>query len=155
MVPNSSRFDPLERDYEPERRDSRDLLLGDEEEEEDLDLIKGDEEEEEPIPPIEWHPAVLVIGNIIKKALSPIVKIVFAPQTQRAVIKSLVVIIVVAWIILTSFTAYLTFYQRYIPKTAHVEPIYFQYTQDYLPQGQVQFKGPNSVAVKYNFPKKK
>jgi hypothetical protein len=125
--------------------------LLDDEYEEDLELIKQDvaaDEEEEAIPPIEWHPAVLFIANILKKALSPIVKIVFAPQTQKAVIKSLVVIIVVAWIILTSFTAYLTFYQRYIPKTAHIEPIYFQYTPDDLPQGQVQFKGPNPVAVK-------
>lgn len=75
----------------------------------------------------------------------------FAPKTQRVMIKSLVVIIVTAWILMTSFTAYLTFYQRYIPKTAHVEPIYFQYTQVELPQGQVQFTGPNPDMVKSFF----
>lgn len=90
-----------------------------------------------------------MIANVLKKLLSPIFRIVFAPQTQRAVIKSLVVVIVVAWILLTSFTAYLTFYQRYIPKTAHVEPIYFQYTQlGTPPQGQIRFTGPNPIMVK-------
>ena len=138
----------MEADYEPERRDSRDLLLDHEEEDEEDTLTKAtvEGEETEAIPPIVWHPAVIMMANIIKKLLSPIMKIVFAPHTQRMVIKSLVVIIVVAWIILTSFTAYLTFYQRYIPKTAHVEPIYFQYTSQDFPQGQVQFRGPNLLA---------
>lgn len=154
-MPNSSHYDPSEADYEREPRYSRDLSTNDDDED-DLHLLKPDgsvdgEEEEEgeqaQPPPIEWHPAVLMIANIVKKVLSPVVKIVFAPQTQRAVIKSLVVIILVAWIILTSFTAYITFYQRYIPKLAHVEPIYFQYKQENLPQGQVQFRGPNPFAV--------
>ncbi|KAI9251633.1 putative adipose-regulatory protein-domain-containing protein [Helicostylum pulchrum] len=139
VVPSSSRYDPSEQDYE-ERRSSHDLLL-----EEDTSSLKTTEEEKETeeIPPIEWHPAVLVLANLIRKMFSPIFKIIFAPKTQRVLIKSLVVIIVTAWILMTSFTAYLTFYQRYIPKTAHVEPIYFQYTQVELPQGQVQFTGPN------------
>jgi hypothetical protein len=115
-------------------------------------LIKSPIEQEEPLPPppIEWHPAVLMVANILKILLSPAFKIIFAPRTQRAIIKSLVVIIVVAWILLTSFTAYLTFYQRYIPKTAHVEPIYFQYAQlDQPPQGQVQLTGPNPIMVSF------
>lgn len=97
--------------------------------------------------PIEWHPAVLFIASTLKKALTPVVKLVFNPKTQRTMIKSLVIIIVLAWILLTSFTAYLTFYQRYIPKTAHVESIYFQYTQTDRPYGQVQLRGPHPTKV--------
>jgi hypothetical protein len=141
-VPNSSTYD--EHDYET--RHSHDLLLPDEKEEQD-DLVK--EKDEEPLPPIEWHPVVLMVAGFIKKLFTPIVKVVFAPRTQRAIIKSLVIIIVVAWVIMTSFTAYLTFYQRYIPKTAHVEPIYFQYTDIERPQGQVQLRGPNPAMVVY------
>lgn len=97
--------------------------------------------------PIEWHPAVQFIASTLKKALTPVVKLVFNPKTQRTMIKSLVIIIVLAWILLTSFTAYLTFYQRYIPKTAHVESIYFQYTQTDRPYGQVQLRGPHPTKV--------
>ncbi|CAO0789722.1 unnamed protein product [Mucor circinelloides] len=136
VVPSLSQYNP----EDEEDVDELDELITPEK-------IEGatEEEEEEPLPPIEWHPAVLMVGRFIKTLLSPIVKVVFAPQTQRAVVKSLVIIIVVAWILLTSFTAYLTFYQRYIPKTAHVEPIYFQYTDIERPQGQVYFRGPNPV----------
>lgn len=138
VVPSLSQYNP----EDEEDVDELDELITPEK-------IEGatEEEEEEPLPPIEWHPAVLMVGRFIKTLLSPIVKVVFAPQTQRAVVKSLVIIIVVAWILLTSFTAYLTFYQRYIPKTAHVEPIYFQYTDIERPQGQVYFRGPNPVMV--------
>lgn len=145
-MPSSSHYDPSEQDYE-ERRTSRDLLLDDEED----DVSKQEVEENivEEIPPIEWHPVIVMIANGLKTIFSPIFKVVFAPQTQRAMIKSLVVVILVAWILMTSFTAYLTFYQRYIPKTAHVEPIYFQYSNTDLPKGQVQFTGPNPTMVRY------
>lgn len=138
-MPSSSQYDPEDEDDADELDE---LIIP-----EKADGASG-KEEGEPLPPIEWHPAVLMIGRFIKTLLSPIVKIVFAPQTQRAIVKSLVIIIVVAWILLTSFTAYLTFYQRYIPKTAHVEPIYFQYTDIERPQGRVYFKGPNPVMVR-------
>ncbi|KAK4517371.1 uncharacterized protein ATC70_000706 [Mucor velutinosus] len=139
VVPSSSQYDPEDEDDADELDE---LVIP---EKMDGATAEEGEEEEEPLPPIEWHPAVLMVGRFIKTLLSPIVKIVFAPQTQRAIVKSLVIIIVVAWILLTSFTAYLTFYQRYIPKTAHVEPIYFQYLDIERPQGQVHFKGPNPV----------
>lgn len=145
-MPNTSTYDPDEHDYET--RQSHDLLLPDDEEEEDDSSVKPeDATTEEPLPPIEWHPAILMIARFIKKILEPIVKVVFAPRTQRAIIKSLVIIIVVAWVIMTSFTAYLTFYQRYIPKTAHIEPIYFQYTNVERPQGHIEFTGPNPTMV--------
>jgi hypothetical protein len=139
-VPSSSQYDPEEEEEEDNDEELEELIIPE----------KVDEEEQEPLPPIEWHPAVLMVAKFIKMLLSPIVKIVFAPQTQRAIVKSLVILIVVAWIILTSFTAYLTFYQRYIPKTAHIEPIYFQYTDIQRPQGKVYFKGPNPIMVNLN-----
>lgn len=143
-MPSSSHYDPSEPDYE-ERHASRDLLLDDEED----DVSKQAAVEE--IPPIEWHPVIVMIANGLKTIFSPIFKIVFAPQTQRAMVKSLVVVILVAWILMTSFTAYLTFYQRYIPKTAHIEPIYFQYSNTDLPKGEVRFSGPNPTMVKKNY----
>ncbi|KAG1449177.1 hypothetical protein G6F46_000254 [Rhizopus delemar] len=94
---------------------------------------------EDNIKQIEWHPALVLTGQAISKLFSPIFKVLFAPQAQRTFVKSFVVIVLVAWVLLTSFTAYVTFYQRYIPKNAHVEPIYFQYEKDIQPQGYVQF----------------
>ncbi|KAG2201340.1 hypothetical protein INT47_001428 [Mucor saturninus] len=145
VVPSSSHYDPSEPDYE-ERRASRDPLVDEEEEDEQVISKQAvDTVAVEEVPPIEWHPALVIVANGLKTIFSPIFKVVFAPQTQRAMIKSLVVVILVAWILMTSFTAYLTFYQRYIPKTAHIEPIYFQYSNTDLPKGQVQFTGPNPV----------
>ncbi|KAI8645962.1 putative adipose-regulatory protein-domain-containing protein [Parasitella parasitica] len=131
VVPSSSQHDPEQQD--DENGPLRELI----------EPEKGNSEVEQSSTPIEWYPAVAVVGRLIKTLLSPIVKIVFAPRTQRAIIKSLATIIVVVWIFLTSFTAYLTFYQRYIPKTAHIEPIYFQYTNIERPWGKVYFSGPN------------
>lgn len=63
-------------------------------------------------------------------------------------VKSFIIVIVVAWILLTSFTAYLTFYQRYIPKNAHVEPIYFQYGHlEQQPEGRLEFTGPDPYST--------
>lgn len=146
MVPSSSHYDPSEPDYE-ERRASHDLLLDDEEDVPSKSAVEENVVVEEETP-IEWHPALVMLANGLKTIFSPIFRIVFAPQSQRAMIKSLVIVILVAWILMTSFTAYLTFYQRYIPKTAHIEPIYFQYSNTDLPKGQVQFTGPNPIMVR-------
>lgn len=112
-------------------------------------MIIGEEEEgeEEKIRPIEWHPALVITGNLLKKLMSPIFKVLFAPQAQRTFIKTFVVVILVAWILLTSFTAYITFYQRYIPKNAHVEPIYFQYKKDSQPQAFIHFMQSDSNSM--------
>ncbi|KAI8384098.1 putative adipose-regulatory protein-domain-containing protein [Blakeslea trispora] len=92
--------------------------------------------------PIEWHPLIAMMARFFKTLFTPIVKLVFAPKTQKTIVKSLVLTVIIGWILLTSFTAYITFYQRYIPKTAHVEPIYFQYDRENLhPQTTVQLKG--------------
>ncbi|ORZ25213.1 putative adipose-regulatory protein-domain-containing protein [Absidia repens] len=80
-----------------------------------------------PPPPIEWHPAVLALGSVVKKLTTPVLRIVFAPKAQRTMIKSAIIMVVFVWILLTSITAYLTFYQQYVPRTVHNEPIFFQY----------------------------
>ncbi|KAI9480614.1 MAG: putative adipose-regulatory protein-domain-containing protein [Benjaminiella poitrasii] len=111
----------------------------------DVDELK---DQDESTPSIEWHPAIIVIARLIKNLiLLPIFRVIFAPYAQRAFIQSLVIVIGVVWILLTSFTAYLTFYQRYIPKIAHVEPIYFQYHQADLPQGHIHFIDPQRQFV--------
>lgn len=122
--------------YEQEEQEE---LLRQYNEEQETEKQEPAEEEEQELPPIEWHPAIVFIAKAIKTILAPIFKIVFAPQAQRAMVKTFIIIIVVAWILLTSVTAYITFYQRYIPKNAHIEPIYFQYTGLQQPQGYVQF----------------
>lgn len=87
-----------------------------------------------------------MIGQVLNRLFSPVLKIIFAPQAQKTFVKSFVLIVLVAWVLLTSFTAYITFYQRYIPKNAHVEPVYFQYDSP-KPQGYVHFL-PSKQAVK-------
>ncbi|SAM05110.1 hypothetical protein [Absidia glauca] len=79
------------------------------------------------LPPIEWHPAVVALASVVKKLTSPFFRIVFAPKAQRTMIKSAIIMVVFVWILLTSITAYLTFYQQYVPRTVHNEPIFFQY----------------------------
>ncbi|KAI8996871.1 putative adipose-regulatory protein-domain-containing protein [Pilobolus umbonatus] len=129
---------------------------GDHEEYDEADSIQEDHEllpnedtmgkqptEEEEAAPVQWHPAIVMIVNTMKKVLSPIIEMVFAPETQRTLVKSLIVIIVIAWVLLTSFTAYLTFYQRYIPKTTHIEPIYFQYANSEYPEALIPLSGPD------------
>ncbi|CEP09357.1 hypothetical protein [Parasitella parasitica] len=112
---------------------------------------KANAQVEQPPALIEWHHAIVAVDRFVTTLISPFVKVAFASQTQRAVVNSLVVIIVVAWIILTSFTAYLTFYQRYIPKAAHIEPIYFQYADIEQPRGKVYFSGPDlSMPLRYD-----
>ncbi|KAI8377169.1 putative adipose-regulatory protein-domain-containing protein [Choanephora cucurbitarum] len=99
--------------------------------------------EQPQIKPIEWHPVILMMARFVKALCGPIVRLVFAPKTQKTIVQSIVMTIVIGWILLTSFTAYITFYQRYIPKTAHVEPIYFQYDSHLYPQSTIQLKGPH------------
>ncbi|ORX62677.1 DUF1226-domain-containing protein [Hesseltinella vesiculosa] len=86
-----------------------------------------DELEDEELPPFEWHPLALLLGGAIKQVSLPFLRIVFAPKAQRTMIKSAIIMVVLGWIFLTSITAYLTFYQQYVPRTAHHEPIFFQY----------------------------
>ncbi|KAI8074038.1 putative adipose-regulatory protein-domain-containing protein [Gongronella butleri] len=81
----------------------------------------------EELPPMEWHPALLTVGSLIKQVSLPFLRIAFAPKAQRTMIKSAIIMVVLGWIFLTSITAYLTFYQQYVPRTAHHEPIFFQY----------------------------
>ncbi|KAI8081530.1 putative adipose-regulatory protein-domain-containing protein [Halteromyces radiatus] len=79
------------------------------------------------LPPFEWHPAALALGRVAKKLATPILRVIFAPKAQRTMIKSAIFMVVFVWILLTSITAYLTFYQQYVPRTLHSEPIFFQY----------------------------
>ncbi|CAO3632426.1 unnamed protein product [Cunninghamella blakesleeana] len=97
-------------------------LSGDIREEEE---VEGEEGEE--LPPLELHPMVIFIGTLIKKITMPFIKVIFAPKAQRTMIKSAIFMVVFVWILLTSITAYLTFYQHYVPRTLHKESIYFQY----------------------------
>ncbi|KAI9300788.1 putative adipose-regulatory protein-domain-containing protein [Cunninghamella echinulata] len=96
---------------------------GDEEDEEE----EREGEEDEELPPLELHPMVIFIGTVIKKITMPFIKVLFAPKAQRTMIKSAIFMVVFVWILLTSITAYLTFYQHYVPRTLHKESIYFQY----------------------------
>ncbi|KAI9316380.1 putative adipose-regulatory protein-domain-containing protein [Dichotomocladium elegans] len=89
------------------------------------------EEEEEHIPAP--HPAIVFVFNGIKTILTPILRVLFAPKAQRTIIKSVAVCIALTWVLLTSVAAYLAFYRQYVPQTAHIEPIYFQY--DRLAEG--------------------
>ncbi|EIE86648.1 hypothetical protein RO3G_11359 [Rhizopus delemar RA 99-880] len=73
--------------------------------------------------------------------LSPIFKIIFTPSAQRTYVKALASIILIISVLLSSFIAYVSFYRRYIPKRVHVEPIYFHYSKDALPQGHVYLPG--------------
>lgn len=86
-------------------------------------------------------------GQVLNRLFSPVLKIIFAPQAQKTFVKSFVLIVLVAWVLLTSFTAYITFYQRYIPKNAHVEPVYFQYDSP-KPQGYVHFLPSKQAALR-------
>ena len=89
-----------------------------------------------------------MIGSVIKKVATPVLRIVFAPQAQRTFIKVTAIVIVLLWVLLTSITAYITFYRQYVPKTAHIEPIYFQYHQQQEgPLGVVDLTHGQSYAV--------
>ncbi|KAI8373075.1 putative adipose-regulatory protein-domain-containing protein [Radiomyces spectabilis] len=81
----------------------------------------------EPVAAMRWHPAVTMMVDTMKKLLSPFVRILFTPKAQRTMVKMTVTAVLLVWILLTSMAAYLTFYQQYVPRTAHIEPIYFQY----------------------------
>lgn len=87
-----------------------------------------EEGEQEP-EPFEWPPAVLVVAKAVKKLVTPILRVLFAPKAQRTLIKSTAMVIVLLMILTTSIGAYLTFYRQYVPQTAHIEPIFFQYDQ--------------------------
>ncbi|KAI8142057.1 putative adipose-regulatory protein-domain-containing protein [Fennellomyces sp. T-0311] len=121
----------------PSVSDTEEPLLGDqhEEEEEEQDLVKA--EGEEPVPP-EWSPAMKMVGRLVKRIVTPILRVVFAPRAQRTLIKTTAMVIVSLWILLTSIAAYITFYRQYVPQTSHIEPIYFQYNhQEQGPLGVV------------------
>ncbi|KAI7898335.1 putative adipose-regulatory protein-domain-containing protein [Cokeromyces recurvatus] len=113
--------------------------------EDDVDELKELEEEQQHPSHhhvIKWHPIITTIVKLINNLiLLPIFRVLFAPYAQQTVVQSLVLAFGIAWILLTSFTAYLTFYQRYIPQLAHIEPIYFQYPDAsfHTPQGHVHF----------------
>ncbi|KAI9278620.1 putative adipose-regulatory protein-domain-containing protein [Phascolomyces articulosus] len=123
----------------PSYSDTEEQLLGHDRDQEQepttsssQELVKGaggEGEGEEELEPVEWSPAMKFIGNMIKKIATPILRVVFAPQAQRTFIKVTAIVIVLLWILLTSITAYITFYRQYVPKTSHIEPIYFQYHQ--------------------------
>ncbi|KAI7854643.1 putative adipose-regulatory protein-domain-containing protein [Circinella umbellata] len=117
----------------PSYSDTEEPLLRHDQDQEDpsdsnQELAKAEGDIEE-LEPVEWSPAMKMIGGIIKKVASPVLRIVFAPQAQRTFIKGTAIVIVLLWVLLTSITAYITFYRQYVPKTAHIEPIYFQYHQ--------------------------
>ncbi|ORY95628.1 putative adipose-regulatory protein-domain-containing protein [Syncephalastrum racemosum] len=97
---------------------------GDEERERDFAL------EEQGNPEVQWSPAMLFLANVVKTIVTPVLKVVFAPKAQKTLIKTTAMVLVFLWIILTSVAAYLTFYRQYVPRTAHIEPIYFQYTAE-------------------------
>ncbi|KAJ8661207.1 hypothetical protein O0I10_002956 [Lichtheimia ornata] len=88
-----------------------------------------EEEDEQEPEPFEWPPAVLVVARAVKKMVTPILRVLFAPKAQRTLIKSTAMVIVFLMILTTSIGAYLTFYRQYVPQTAHIEPIFFQYDQ--------------------------
>ncbi|KAF7721062.1 Berardinelli-Seip congenital lipodystrophy 2 (seipin) [Apophysomyces ossiformis] len=123
----SDNFHVVPSTYDDNEDDHRQLISGEEEH-----LLPGtaqEDEEDETLPPepIKWHPALVMVGNLIMTICRPIFRIVFAPRAQRTAIKTIVVAITVAWLIMTSVAAYLMFYRRYVPKITHIEPIWFQY----------------------------
>lgn len=96
---------------------------------------EGEEEqdfvlEEQANPEVQWSPAMLFLANAVKTLVTPVLKFVFAPKAQKTLIRTTAIVLVFLWIMLTSVAAYLTFYRQYVPRTAHIEPIYFQYTAE-------------------------
>ncbi|KAI9256218.1 putative adipose-regulatory protein-domain-containing protein [Sporodiniella umbellata] len=99
--------------------------------------------EEEAVIETKVHPVLAMIGQVLQRIFSPILKVFFGPQAQKTFIKSFVLVVLISWVLLTSFTAYLTFYQRYIPKNAHTEPVFFRY--DAVPPQANVLLGPQTV----------
>ncbi|KAG1382123.1 hypothetical protein G6F61_002553 [Rhizopus arrhizus] len=94
-------------------------------------LLPSHSDKEGPLR-VKWYLSQKLFG-----ILSPIFKIIFTPSAQRTYIKALASIILIISVLLSSFIAYVSFYRRYIPKRAHIEPIYFHYSKDAFPQGYV------------------
>lgn len=42
--------------------------------------------------------------------------------------------VTISWILVTSLAAYILFYNKYVPPITHVQPIWFNYGQDIVPQ---------------------
>ncbi|RIB02812.1 putative adipose-regulatory protein [Gigaspora rosea] len=60
-------------------------------------------------------------------------------KTQRTAVKAVFVGLVVVALIATALVAYVCFYMVYVPKIAHVKPIYLQYHTGEYPTSEVDF----------------
>ncbi|CAI2178579.1 15892_t:CDS:2 [Funneliformis geosporum] len=60
-------------------------------------------------------------------------------KTQRTAVKSIFVFLLVVILVSIAFLAYLGFYMIYVPKIAHVKPIYLQYENDKPPYAIIDF----------------
>ncbi|CAG8628086.1 1708_t:CDS:10 [Funneliformis mosseae] len=60
-------------------------------------------------------------------------------KTQRTAVKSIFIFLLVVILVTIAFLAYLGFYMIYVPKIAHVKPIYLQYENDKPPYAIVDF----------------
>ncbi|KAI9026561.1 putative adipose-regulatory protein-domain-containing protein [Phycomyces nitens] len=77
----------------------------------------------------------------------PILRAFFNPTAQLMAIRSMVAIGVMIWIIMTSVTSYITFYQHYMPQQMHIEPVYLQYAPNLTcinPEGWVDLRRGDS-----------
>lgn len=76
----------------------------------------------------------------LKVILLPFCKIFFAPAAQRTFVKTSVLIVTISWILVTSFVAYILFYNRYVPPITHVQPVFLNYGQHQPPSAMVDIK---------------
>lgn len=83
------------------------------------------------------NPVIVKVASTVKRLAMPVLRIVFAPKAQRTLIQTIVITVLLLWVLVTSIAAYLSFYRRYVPRTAHVEPIYFQYVGQNPPTGTI------------------
>lgn len=86
------------------------------------------------MPPKPTHPVVAFLFKALKFILLPFCKIFFAPAAQRTFVKTSVLLVTISWILVTSLAAYILFYNNYVPPITHVQPVWFNYGQDIVPQ---------------------
>jgi len=62
-----------------------------------------------------------------------------SPKTQRTAVKSIFITGSAVVLVLVAFLAYWSFYMIYIPKIAHVKPVYLQYQKESSPYALIDF----------------
>lgn len=84
-------------------------------------------------------PFISIFGPYINRVTDSIT----SPKTQRTAVKSIFITGAAIILVSIAFTAYLGFYMIYIPKIAHVKPIYLQYQKESSPYAIVDFTENN------------